>query len=244
MREFRGDLHIHTCLSPCGDLDMHPRAIVDRALAVGLDIIAVCDHNASENVRHVVKAVGERPLAVIGGMEITSAEEVHVLALFDSLDDLDRMQAIVYESLIGLNDERLFGIQAIVNERGEVEGFNERLLIGATQIPLPELVGRIHEFGGLAVASHIDRESFSVISQLGFIDAASGFDALEVSRVLGIAAARLKFPQHLDYPFITSSDAHFIDEIGTAATRMCLESATQAEVRMAFERRGGRRLCE
>jgi predicted metal-dependent phosphoesterase TrpH len=92
MREFRADLHIHTCLSPCADLDMHPRAIVERAVAEGLDIIAICDHNASENVPYVTAAARGKPLAVIGGMEIASAEEVHVLALFDNPDGLMGIQ--------------------------------------------------------------------------------------------------------------------------------------------------------
>jgi PHP family Zn ribbon phosphoesterase len=129
-----------------------------------------------------------------------------------------------------------------VNEKGEVEGFNERLLIGATGIPLDEVVRHIHDLGGIAVASHIDRESFSVISQLGFVAKESGFDALEVSRALGIEKARRKYPELGDFPFIVSSDAHFLDDIGTATTTMYLAAATTDEIRMACEGREGRRL--
>ncbi|HOO46482.1 MAG TPA: PHP domain-containing protein, partial [Deltaproteobacteria bacterium] len=153
------NLHVHTCLSPCGDLDMHAGAIVEEALLQKLDIIAVCDHNTAENVCYVTKAAENTPLCVIPGMEVTTREEVHVLALFEQIEDLEKLQAYVYEHLSGLNDEKAFGMQVIVNEIGEVEGFNERLLIGATEVSLESLVDKIHEYGGLAIAAHIDRPS-------------------------------------------------------------------------------------
>jgi PHP family Zn ribbon phosphoesterase len=240
LREYNCDLHIHTCLSPCADLDMHPAVLVRRANESGLDIIAICDHNASENVQYVIRAAQHEPLLIIPGMEITTSEEVHILALLPGLGSLAGLQQIVYDRLPGRNDERLFGCQAIVNENGEVEGFNERLLAGATQISTSELIGTIHEFGGLAVASHIDRESFSVISQLGFIDDASGFDALEISRALGIEQARKRYPELSHYRFVTSSDAHYPVDIGSAAVVMRLAERTFEEVKMAIEEREGR----
>ena len=151
-----------------------------RAIAAGLDILAICDHNSSENVSYVINAARGKNLKIFPGMEITTSEEVHFLALFDSLPDLARLQEIVYQHLPGKNDEDRFGVQAIVNENGEVEGINDKLLIGATDIPLNDLLNHVHEQNGLAVASHIDRESFSVLSQLGFIDESIHFDALEI----------------------------------------------------------------
>jgi PHP family Zn ribbon phosphoesterase len=240
LREYLCDLHIHTCLSPCADLDMHPAALVRKATERRLDVIAICDHNASENVRYVIRAAQSGSLQIIPGMEITTSEEVHVLALFPGLDGLLGIQENIYDHLPGRNDERFFGCQAIVNEKGEVEGINERLLIGATQISLSELIRTIHRFGGLAVASHIDRESFSAISQLGFIDDGSGFDALEISRALGVEQARKRFPELSHYPFVTSSDAHRLADIGTAATVMRLAEGTFEEVKMAIQQREGR----
>ncbi len=240
LREYRCDLHIHTCLSPCADLDMHPAALVKKAVERGLGVIAISDHNASENVQYVMRAAGQGPPAVIAGMEITTVEEVHVLALMPGLGDLLGVQKVIYDHLPGRNDERLFGCQAVVNEKGEVEGINDRLLIGATDIPVSDVVGMIHGFGGLAVASHIDRESFSVISQLGFVDDDSGFDALEISRVLGIERARERYPELARYPFITSSDAHNLADIGAAPTVMKLAEGTFEEIRMALQQREGR----
>lgn len=242
IRAFRCDLHIHTCLSPCADLDMYPSALVNRALEEGLDLIAICDHNASENAVYVIRASAGKGLAVLPGMEVASREEVHMIALFDTIDPLQRLQRLVYDHLPGKNDERRFGCQAIVNEFDEVEGFNERLLIGATELPLDRLVREVHELGGITIASHIDRESFSVISQLGFVDPGISFDALEISRATGVAMARRRYPELERYPFILSSDAHRITEIGKGYTEFRLAGTTVSELTLAFASREGRRI--
>lgn len=243
IRTFRCDLHIHTCLSPCAGLEMYPTAIVERAVAEKLDVIAVCDHNASENVPYVIRAAAGRALSVLPGMEVTSREEVHLLALFDKMDGLQRLQGIVNAHLPGMNDEERFGCQAIVNEADEVEGFSERLLIGATELALSDLVRQVHDFGGLAVASHIDRESFSVISQLGFIDPEIPFDALEISWRMGPANARRQYPELSGYALLTSSDAHWCEDIGKACTAFWMEEPTVRELKMAFSGQSGRRIA-
>jgi len=239
-RAFRCDLHVHTCLSPCADLDMYPRAVVDKSIEERLDIIAICDHNAMENVRFVLKSVEGKPLTVLPGMEITSSEEVHLLALFDTFDGLMKIQNIVYDHLPGKNREEIFGCQAIVNDFDEIEGFNDRFLLGATEISLLEIIPHIHGFGGLAIASHIDREGFSILGQLGFIDPDIPLDALEISHRTGIRDARLKYPELSRFPFVESSDAHSIKDIGRGVTTMFLERATISELKMAFEHRRGR----
>jgi 3',5'-nucleoside bisphosphate phosphatase len=244
LKAFRCDLHVHTCLSPCAELDMYPRALVERCLSVGLDAVAISDHNASENIAYVRRCAAGTPLTVLAGMEISSREEVHLLALFDTVEELLPLQEWVSRHLPGRNDERLFGCQAIVNDRDEVEGFCERLLIGATELPLQEIVERIHDLGGLAVASHIDRESFSVLSQLGFVDPGTPFDALEISPDLGIPTGRRRYPELKDFPFVTASDAHRIHEIGRAWTTVKVETVTVRELSMAFRRQEGRTVEE
>ncbi len=243
-RVYRCNLHMHTCLSPCAELDMHPASIVRESIAQGLDVIAVCDHNASENVPYVQRAAAGTGLVIIPGMELCTQEEVHLVAIFERLEELEALQGTVYGNLAGVNDEDAFGIQAIVNEAGEVEGFNEHLLIGATGISLNRAVDLIHSLGGLAVASHIDRPAFGLIGQLGFVPPDVPFDALEVSAGLGIPQARQRYPELKDYQFITSSDAHFIGDIGRASIRMFLESPTFAEIGLALARRMGRYVME
>lgn len=244
LRAFRCDLHIHTCLSPCGDLDMYPRTLIEKSITEKLDVIAVCDHNASENVEYVLTLAKGRPITVLPGMEVSSLEEVHALALFDDLRDLIKLQTIVYEHLPGKNREDIFGPQVIVNERDEVEGMNERLLIGATDVPLRDLINEIHALGGLAIASHIDRPSYSILSQLGFIDPETPFDALEISAATGMKQARRQYPELSAYTFIKSSDAHFIRDIGREFSTMILQTANIHELKLAFEKREGRHVVE
>lgn len=243
LKVFNCDLHIHTCLSPCAELDMHPKALVQKALEKKLDMIAISDHNASANVRYVMAAAGKH-LQVIPAMEITTSEEVHLLALFRSLSDLLKMQDIIDQHLFGENDENRFGVQAVVNESGEVEGLNNQLLIGATDLPIDDIVDAIHRLEGLAIPAHIDRESFSVLSQLGFVDDSSHFDALEISKLTGLERGRVQYENLNRYPFITSSDAHFIRDIGTSITRVFMEAPTFDEFKMALSGQNGRRIME
>jgi 3',5'-nucleoside bisphosphate phosphatase len=244
IREFRCDFHVHTCLSPCADLDMYPRAVVSMSLARRLDIIAICDHNSSENVQYVIKCAEGTALTVLPGMEITSSEEVHVLALFDKLENLTPLQDLVYRHLPGKNDEDIFGCQAIVNEHDEVEGLSERLLIGATTLPLQQIVSDIRRFGGLVIAAHIDRESFGIFGQLGFIPEGLALDALEISRRTGLAEARRRWPELAQSAFVESSDSHIITDIGKGITRAFMEEASTAELKMAFEKKNGRYILE
>jgi len=244
MRKFSCDLHIHTCLSPCAELDMHPSAVIRKALEKKIDVIAVCDHNSSENAPYVMNAAKGTGLVVLPGMEVTSMEEVHTIALFKTLEDLLSFQKVVYENLTGENDEDVFGVQAVVNEAGEVEGFNPRLLIGATGLSLNSVVDAIHGFDGLAIASHIDRESFSVLGQLGFVPPDAAFDALEISARTGIKKGRELYPELSGYTFITSSDAHFTTDIGSSPTVFFIEAPSFDEIRMALKGEGGRYVLE
>ncbi|MCK4819193.1 PHP domain-containing protein, partial [bacterium] len=181
MRAFKSDLHIHSCLSPCADLDMSPKAIVERSLEQGLDIIAVCDHNSAENVAASIRASVKHGLRVLPGIEISSKEEVHILAIFETVEQALSMQDVVYKHLKGTNRPELFGDQVIANEFDEVDGFNDRLLIGATSMGVEKIVKETGRLGGLSIASHVDRPSFSILGQLGFIPPDLELDAIEVS---------------------------------------------------------------
>lgn len=223
---------------------MHPRALVEKALEKKIDLMAISDHNASANVRYVMEAAAGKNIHIIPAMEITTSEEVHLLALFKSLPDLMKLQTIIDQHLFGENDETRFGVQAIVNELGEVEGLNNQLLIGATDLAIDDTVDIIHQLGGLAIPAHIDRESFSVLSQLGFIDEHAHFDALEISKLTGVRQGRQKYPELNRYPFVTSSDAHFIRDIGISTTKILMAEPNFTELSMAFSGQDGRRILE
>jgi len=234
------DTHVHTCLSPCAELDMHPAALVDAAVHAGLDSVAVCDHNSAENVGAVQRAGISAGLSVIPGMEITSAEEVHVVGLLPDLEAAMALQSKIYRALPGRNDENTFGMQVIANEFAEVLGFNEHLLSGATTLDVDSVVTAIHDVGGLAVASHVDREGFGIIGQLGFIPPGLALDAIEVSQRTSMPRARASFAPNGEYPILCASDAHEPKDVARAATYVFMEEATLSELRRALAGEGGR----
>lgn len=235
-RLVRIDLHIHTCLSPCATLDMTPLKIVAEACKKRIEIIAITDHNSVENALAVMESVRKCDLTVIPGIEVTTSEEVHIIGLFEGIEQAREMQAIVYENLQeGSNDEDLFGMQVVANDCDEVEGINSRLLIGATTLPVHEVVNAIHGLNGLAVAAHIDRERFSIIGQLGFIPDDLELDALEISRRLPLEQARVRFREYERFAFIHSSDAHDLEEIGKGATHLMTAGPHIDDLRQAFK---------
>lgn len=243
MKRFRADLHIHSCLSPCAELEMSPKAIVERGVACGLDLIALCDHNSAENVGAAMRAGQERGIEVLPGMEINSVEEAHILAIFDTEDQALAMQERVYRRLQGTNRPDVFGDQVVANEFDEVEGFNDRLLIGAVQMDLYEVVGEVHRLGGLSVAAHVDRPSYSILSQLGFVPDDLDLDALEISRHVTPGFLKGDFgtvPEGLGR--ITSSDAHRLEDIGAVETCFWIEKPTVKELKQAFQESRGRRV--
>jgi hypothetical protein len=214
---------------------MQATVIVKQAKKVGLDMIGICDHNSAENVTAVVKAGVREGLPVIGGIEITSCEEVHILGLFNTEQDLMHLQDIVYDNLSGENREQFFGPQTVVDEWDHVLGTNHRLLIGATALTVEQIVKAIHNRSGLAIASHVDRERFSLIGQLGFIPKGLELDALEVSTPSSIK-------QGYDYPVVTFSDAHFLEDIGKSYTHFMIEDVSVDEIKKALHNEMGRRI--
>ena len=177
-------------------------------------------------------------LAVIPGMEITSAEEVHILGLLPDLEAAMELQSKVYRSLPGRNDENTFGMQVIANEFAEVLGFNEHLLSGATTLNLEEVVAAIHDVDGLAVASHVDREGFGIIGQLGFIPPGLPLDAIEVSQRTPLPLARASFAPKGEYSILCASDAHEPKDVARAATFVLMEEATLGGTASRVDREG------
>lgn len=243
LRRIKADLHVHTCLSPCADLDMSPLGVVQAALRRGLDLIGVCDHNSAENVLAVKKAAQRNGLMVLGGMEVASSEEAHILVFFDDDDDLLRFQDIVYRHLSGVNDERAFGQQVIADDEDGVSGFSERLLIGATSLPVERIVSEARAGKGesLVIAAHVDREAFSIIGQLGFIPPDLDLDAVEITEHMTMAAARERFSDCRRYPVVTGSDAHNPEDIGKRFMYFTVEDGSAAEIKKALNYSDGRK---
>ncbi len=243
---FKADLHLHTCLSPCGGFDATPAGVVARAAEVGLDLIAICDHNTVENLPAALEAahrLGEAAPLVLPGLEVTSAEEVHLLALFGDLGDALTFQAMVYDHLQpGENNPDVFGMQIVANAEDEVEEFNPRLLIGATDLSASDLVSRIHSLGGLAVAAHLDRPAYSLVGQLGLIPPELALDAVEISPRSDPAQAGAWLAGR-DLAVLTSSDAHSLDQVGAVYNKLEMARPSFVELALALAGSEGRRVA-
>jgi PHP family Zn ribbon phosphoesterase len=254
LKEFRADLHIHTCLSPCAELDMTPSAVVKESIKKNLDIIAITDHNSAENIIEANKITLQPDITVLAGMEVTSSEEAHIIALFGDIQSVTELQDIVYSNLPGTEDDNSitlsftkdgpggFGEQVIVNEKDEVLGFSSRFLISATELPAQSIVDIIHSLGGLAIASHIDKDVFSIISQLGFIPENLSLDALEMSPNISREQAKLEFGFCSSYTWVSSSDAHYINSIGNRTTVFHIHEPTIQEISLAMQNIDGRKV--
>jgi len=223
---------------------MTPKAIVQTALARGLDAIAVCDHNSVRNVAATIRAARGTKLVVIPGVEITSAEEVHIVGLFPDEAAAIAAQEEIYSRLPGKNEEEVFGYQVVVDEEDFVEDLDQHLLIGATTLSIERAVDLIHSLKGLAIASHIDRKGFGIFSQLGFIPAGLALDGLEVSRYTDADTFQRLWPQVSEYKLITSSDAHYLSDIGCAWTVALIQEPSLDEIRRAVRGQNGRCIME
>ena len=246
MRWFRADLHVHTVLSPCAAVEMTPRNIVRHAQAAGIDIVAITDHNAGDNVAAALRAATGTTVAVLPGMELQTREEVHLLALFGKMREFVKWCEFVLPHRSPLrNDENRFGPQFVVDETDELIRIEEAMLLASTDLSLEEAVAQIDTLGGIAIAAHVDRPMFSCLTQLGFIPPDLGLAAVEVSRNTRVESAREKLHRIGDLPIITSSDAHTIEDLISGPKTMFLaETPTLAEIRQALAGEEGRRFSD
>ena len=205
------DLHIHSALSPCAHEDMTPNNIVNMALIKGLDAIAVTDHNSCDNIRSVLAVAGDE-LVILPGMELQSMEEVHMLCYFADVTDLEDFEAFVVRShLTDLkNNPQFFGRQLIMDESDEITGEREEMLISSLELSIEDVVMEVKKRGGVVVPAHIDRSSYSIISQLGFIPPEYDFNVLEISQN-GLQTYVRDDSDTVTY--ISSSDAHCLEDI-------------------------------
>ncbi len=239
MKTFRADLHIHTVLSPCGDLEMSPDVIVARALEMKLDIIGITDHNTTRQCR-VTRKLGEKAgIAVLMGAEVTTKEEVHCLTFFETLEQLDDFQAYLDHHIPDIrNDVKRFGYQVAVDEHNDIVYTEERLLISALDEGIGQVEAKVHSLGGLFIPAHIDKPRFSLYGQLGFMPAGLQVDALEISPKTSPAQFLLLHPELRGIPLISSSDAHLPALIGTRVTCFEMEHPGFGELRKTILEKG------
>ncbi len=216
---------------------MTPVKIIKAAESENLNIIAVCDHNSAKNAGAVAKAARQSGITVIAGMEICTREEVHLVALFKCLCDALEMGDIIQRGLSEKNHPDIFGYQVISDENDMVTGQEDRLLISASLLSLEQAVQKIHSLGGIAVAAHVDRPVFSIVSQLGFIPDHIGLDGIEMSRHAFGTTGVHNLLDNTDPPCILSSDAHFSRDIAAGYTVFDMRDTSFESMRNALSER-------
>ena len=236
----RFDLHIHSCLSPCANLEMSPSEIVRRAVAAGMGGIALTDHQSARNAPAIEKCARDAGLGCLFGLEVCTSEEAHTLALFDTVGQALEMTDWVYAAMPKrVNDPDTFGDQPVVTWDDDIVEMEWRILAMACRRSIPETSARVRELGGLYVAAHIDRPNFSVVSALGSIpEPLEGggryFDAVEFSRT---ASADDWLPRAAGYAVTRSSDAHNHDDVALVWTEADLPDFSVSSLRAAFAAR-------
>jgi PHP family Zn ribbon phosphoesterase len=246
MRNFAADLHIHSLLSPCAAVEMTPRNIVWHAAAKKLDVIAITDHNACDNVAAALVAAQDAGITVLPGMEVETREEAHFIVLFDKMRQLKEWERFVaaHRPPLKNNDEK-FGAQFIVDAEDNFAGIKEELLLCSLTINAAQLSAKVRELEGLLIASHVDRPAYSIISQLGFIPPDLALDAVEVSRRIKRNEAAIRVPVIGNYPVVTASDAHTIEDfVSGPMVNFFLAEPTVAEIRQALLGVNGRKVTE
>ena len=208
------DLHIHSCLSPCGDQDMTPANIAGMAAIKGLDVIAVTDHNSCKNCPAVLAAAREYGVLAITGMEICTQEEVHAVCLFSELEAAMDFDDYVYQRLLPVeNRPDIFGKQEIYNCNDQVQGTGPYLLINACSISFDQLWRLVRERNGVMFPAHVEKPANSLIANLGFVPPDSQFKTAELKNMKKLHEMRREHPYLEQCRIISNSDAHYLEDI-------------------------------
>lgn len=229
MNQYAFDLHLHSCLSPCGGEDNTPANLAGMCALAGIDIVALTDHNTTGNCAAFCQAAERYGLLALPGMELTTSEEAHVVCLFPDLAAADAFGALVRQKLPPIqNNPVVFGPQTYMDGEDRVLGEETAFLAGATSIGIYETAALAQSFGGVAYPAHIDRPSFSLLANLGLWDPAMGFCVAEVSK--NCPPDLFDRPDLRGVPHFDGSDAHYLDQIRDAHQYMELPSRSPQAV--------------
>ncbi len=240
MKKYKADLHVHTVLSPCAEIEMLPPLIVSEAKIRGIDLIAITDHNASANISAVQKAALGSGITVLPGMELQTKEEVHVICLFDSIEQIVQFQNIVDQKLPPIkNRPEYFGEQLVVDDKGDFVRKEERLLITSTDLSINEAFNLVDEIGGIFIPAHVNRKANGLLEILGFVPVDIPILALEISRHISPKDVKIFYPQINSFEIIQNGDVHRLSEfIGT--TIFEIENPSISEIKLAIRKEADR----
>ena len=217
-------------------MDMTPNNLVNMAKLLGLDVIALTDHNTSRNCAAAMAVGREIGLTVIPGMELTTAEDIHAVCLFPTLEKAMAWDEYVDVHRIKIrNRSDIYGRQVLMNENDEEVGELEHLLLPATEIPITSAYQTVKSFGGICFPAHIDRDSLSILSVLGEIDAACGFKTAELADKSKLEALRRLHPILDTLHLVTDSDAHYLENMRDAENVLEAEENSPEAVLRALD---------
>lgn len=219
------DFHIHSALSPCGDNEMTPNNIVNMAAVLGLTHIALSDHNTVGNARAAMLAGEKVGVSVLPGMEVETEEEVHILTVYPNLESATFVANVVYENLPDIkNRPEIFGEQRFIDENDNILGLEEKLLISPSQISINKLFSLVKDAGGLFIPAHVDRHSYSVLTNLGFIPDDLDIKYIELSKTVSDVSEYINNRPDLEkYKILQSSDAHNLEALVTEPGTLDIE---------------------
>ena len=243
MKQILADLHIHSLLSPCAEVEMTPHHIMMRAAAAGVGAIALTDHNASGNLPAMIRLQEKYPVKVFPGMEVECKEEAHLVVLFDKMSQMTAWQKQVDAAFSGrLNQPEKFGAQFVVDEEDNLIKEEPRMLLGPLTLTAAEVVAAVNKLGGLCFAAHVDRPAYSLLMSLGFLPTELGLAAAEISRnsLAELQEQKLK-SRTGNLPYVTNSDAHWMQAFLTGPKNLVtVRELTIKELRLALAAQEGR----
>ncbi len=241
MQKFRADLHIHTLLSPCADLEMTPKNIVKRAKETGLNILGITDHNSTKQSKLVKKLAEKEGIFVLTGAEVTTKEEVHCLVFFEKENELDRFQEFIDSNITKIpNKEDYFGYQPLIDEDENILEMIPYYLPAALKAGIGEIQKQVYQLNGLFIPAHIDRSANGIISQLGFIPEDLVYDALGISKHSSVNYVRKHYVIGNKKTLLQNSDAHYLQQIGEIYTNFIIERPEFSEIKMAMNQQNNR----
>ena len=221
------DLHIHSCLSPCGDSLMTPANIAGMAFVKGLQLIALTDHNTCRNCAPFLKHAAGYGITALPGMELETSEEIHVLCLFAKLDDALKWDSFVYKHLIKIpNKPKIFGEQMICDDDDSPCGTEENLLLTATDISFTEVYDLVHKYNGIMIPAHVERPANSLLTTLGAVPPESSFKCFEIKDIKELHRVRRENPYLEGCRVLINSDAHYLENISEPMHRLLVRENT------------------
>ena len=241
MQKFRADLHIHTVLSPCADLEMAPRKIVEQAREAGLHIIGITDHNSTLNAKVIRDLAREKGILALTGVEITTKEEVHCLAFFEDDEKLDKFQQYIEQNITRIpNPDGHFGYQPVVDKDEKVLEMVPYYLTSALKKGISSVQKYVYELGGIFIPAHVNRPLNGLFSHLGFVPKDLEFDAMGITGKTSEKHARKHYDLGDEISLIYNSDAHFLEQIGTRYSVFHLHELSFSEVKRALNQQDRR----